>query len=86
LQLLQQGLLDSFDVFHGVVMPSVYHGEQKFGELYVLLEIKSGQVTITNNSITKSYAGKHKDVLKQGHLQRTATISRLQCAGLCRRP
>jgi thymidine kinase len=92
LHLLQQGLPDSFDVFHGVAMSSVHHGEQKFGELdavvlspeghIVLLEIKSGEVSIAANSITKSYAGKHKDVLKQVHVQRTATISRLQNAGL----
>jgi AAA domain/UvrD-like helicase C-terminal domain len=33
LQLLQQGLPDSFDVFHSVAMSAVHHGEQKFGEL-----------------------------------------------------
>jgi AAA domain/UvrD-like helicase C-terminal domain/Nuclease-related domain len=92
LQLLQQGLPDSFDVFHSVAMSAVHHGEQKFGELdvvvlspqghIVLLEIKSGEVSITANGITKGYAGKPKDVLKQVHAQRIATISRLQGEGL----
>ena len=90
--LLQQGLSDSFDVLHSVAMSAVHHGEQKFGELdmvvvspeghIVLLEIKSGEISITANSITKSYAGKPKDVVKQVHAQRNATIARLQREGL----
>jgi Nuclease-related domain len=92
LLLLQQGLPDSFEVFHSVAMSAVHQGEQKFGELdvvvlapqghIVLLEIKSGEVSITANGITKGYAGKRKDVLKQVHAQRIATISRLQGEGL----
>jgi AAA domain/UvrD-like helicase C-terminal domain/Nuclease-related domain len=94
LLLLAQGLPDSFDVFHSVAMSSIHQGEQKFGELdiivlspaghIVLLEIKSGDVAITEHGIAKSYAqrAKPKDVAKQVHAQRSATVSRLQQEGL----
>ncbi len=100
LLMLEQGLPDSFYVYHGLATASVHHGEQKFGELdavvlstqghIVLLEIKSGEVSVAADGLSKSYfnqsglgqANQPKDIAKQVHAQRSATISRLQGEGL----
>jgi HPt (histidine-containing phosphotransfer) domain-containing protein len=69
LSVLESGLPDSFDVFHGVAMSGIHGGVQKFGELdavvvspqghLLLLEVKAGAVNVTAQGISKVYFKPH---------------------------
>jgi hypothetical protein len=92
LQQLQDGLPDTFKVFHGVNWSAVHEGVQRFGEFdavvlapnghMVLLEIKSGEVTVVEGRLSKAYGAHHKDIGKQTGQQHAAMRSRLAQAGL----
>lgn len=95
LDVLERGLPPGFDVFHNVHWSSIHLGQQSFGEVDVvvvsplghlmLLEIKAGDVAITDQGITKQY-GHHgayeKDVVRQAKRQHSALLGRLQQVGL----
>ena len=86
LQLLQDGLADSFDVFHNINWSTVHDNQQAFGEYdfvvvspgghILILEIKSGPVTDTDNTLTKKYGlSGTKDI---GHQMRRLHSSLLE--------
>jgi predicted RecB family endonuclease len=65
LQQLRQGLPDSFDAYHSVQWSSLHDHNQRFGEIdivlspqghLVLLEVKTGDVSIDEHGITKQYS------------------------------
>jgi hypothetical protein len=86
LRMLEQGLDDRFDVFHNLPW-SVMHGDhQSFGEYdfvivspggqLLILEIKSGEVTESDDGLTKQYGRQGpKDI---GHQMRRMHSSLLQ--------
>lgn len=95
LALLEQGLSDGFDVFHTVDWSSMHNGVQNFGELdavvlspgghLVLLEVKSGDVTVAEDGLSKLYRhanGHIKDIGHQSRRQHSAIRSRLNEQGL----
>jgi len=63
LLVLQDGLPENFDVYHSVNWSSVHQDQQRFGEIdalvlsplghITLLEVKAGDLNITDNNITK---------------------------------
>ena len=64
LLILEQGLSNGFDVFHGVHWSTVHQDLQRFGEIdviavapsghLVLMEVKAGEVTVSDDGVTKS--------------------------------
>jgi hypothetical protein len=96
LKLLDQGLPDSFDVFHSVDWAAMHQGFQNFGELdavvvapsghLMLLEVKAGAVSVVNDALVKVYSNpggkKTKDIGRQVRRQYSAMMSRLSEEGL----
>jgi hypothetical protein len=95
LALLEQGLTDGFDVFHTVDWSTMHNGGQTFGELdavvlspnghLVLLEVKAGDVTVSDDGLTKLYphsGGQTKDIGHQSRRQHGAIRDRLNKQGL----
>jgi hypothetical protein len=86
LRLLEQGLDDRFDVFHNLPWSGMQGEQQSFGEYdfvivspggqLLILEIKSGDVTESDNGLTKQYGRQGpKDI---GHQMRRMHSSLLQ--------
>jgi len=78
LRLLQDGLPDSFDVFHNLPWSALHDGQQGFGEYdfvivspggqLLILEIKAGQIEDSGERLSKQYGpGGRKDI---GHQMR----------------
>lgn len=95
LLILEQGLSNGFDVFHGVHWSTVHQDLQRFGEIdviavapsghLVLMEVKAGEVTVSDDGVTKSYGGltpKIKDVSHQTRRQHGALLGRLTDSGM----
>lgn len=97
LQMLEQGLPASYDVFHSVDWANVYQGNQTFGEFDVVvlsplghvlvLEVKAGSMQASAQGLSKQYrqtGGRTtvKDVGQQAHRQRSAVVNMLQTQGL----
>ena len=92
LLLLEQGLPNAFDIYHSVVWSVVKKGKQRFGEIDIvvlsplghiaILEVKAGQVNITDRSILKTYAGKEKDIGSQLGSQFSAWVARIKDQGI----
>ena len=82
LQQLQSGLPDTFDAYHSVQWSSLHEETQRFGEIdivvltpqghLVLLEVKAGDVSISEHGITKQYSSdpsNPKNINHQIHAQ-----------------
>lgn len=96
LNLLAKGLPDGFDVFHNVDWADMHGGSQNFGELdavilaptghLMLLEVKAGEVRVSNNALVKDYwnlgGTRTKDVGQQARRQHSAILNRLSNEGL----
>jgi hypothetical protein len=93
LEMLQVGLPDSFDVFHGLAWSSIHHDVQRFGELdltvvspegnILVLEIKAGEVFSDQGLLLKNYGDqKPKDIGHQLGRQHGALRRRLKDAHL----
>ena len=96
LLLLEQGLPDSFDVFHNVDWSTLHDDQQSFGELdavvvapsghVMLLEVKAGPVSLSENTIVKTYTGiggpRSKNIEVQSRRQHGAMLDRLSKEGL----
>ena len=93
LDILEQGLDGSYDIFHGVDWSTMYRGDQRFGEIDVvvvspsghvlLMEVKSGELELTDGKLYKVYENgrRTKDVAAQTGGQHSAMLSRLPKAG-----
>jgi superfamily I DNA and RNA helicase len=92
LSLLEVGLPAGFDVFHQVSWSSVHEGQQRYGELDVvvlspighvtLLEVKAGSVDLSDAGMFKTYRGAAKNIGSQIKTQFSAWLARLNEAGL----
>ena len=92
LLLLEEGLPIGFDVYHSVNWSVVKNGKQRFGEIDVvvlspfghiaIMEVKAGDVQITDNSLSKTYDGHEKDIGHQLGSQFSAWKSRINDQGL----
>ena len=79
LQLLADGLPDSYTLFHGVHWASVSAAYDRHGELDIvivnsagdvaLLEIKAGELSLSPGGIFKRYGAEQKDVARQADTQ-----------------
>jgi hypothetical protein len=85
LRLLQDGLPDSFDVFHNLPWSALHDGQQSFGEYdfvivspggqLLILEIKAGEIDFIDEHLSKNYGwGASKDI---GHQMRRLHASLL---------
>lgn len=89
---LAQELPPEFAVFHSVTWSQIDRGQQRFGEIDVIVlspagdlaifEVKSGSVEISAQGIEKSYRENSKDVLFQLQRQYGGLRQRLQEEGL----
>ena len=93
LEILQMGLPDTFDVFHGLTWSTIHASVQKFGELdltvvspqgqILILEVKAGSVYSNNGSLFKNYQQeKPKDIGQQLGRQHGALKKRLKQANM----
>ena len=93
LEILELGLPDAYDIFHGVDWSTMYQGDQRFGELDVvvlspsghllLMEVKAGDLELREGRLYKAYENgrRVKDVAAQVGSQHSAMLSRLPRAG-----
>lgn len=89
---LQASLPNEFEIFHGVNWHSVHEGQDRYGEIDIvvlgpngnllLMEIKAGQVSLRNGELFKLYAHKELNIAAQLRIQYAAMINRLKQAGL----
>lgn len=92
LQRLEDSLPDGYEVFHSVSWHSVHEGNDRHGEIDVvilapngnmlLMEIKAGSVILRNGQIYKMYGADERDVDRQIRVQYSAMVNRLKEAGL----
>ena len=88
LRQLQDGLPDSFDVFHNLGWSAMQGGQQGFGEYdlvvvgpggaILILEIKAGSVGVTDTGLSKTYGGKHKDIGQQMRRQHASLLEHIK--------
>ena len=89
---LEASLPDGYEIFHSVSWHSLHNDYDKHGEIDIvvlspignvlLVEVKAGDVSITDGQITKVYRDGPSDVGRQTRIQFAAVISRLSNAGL----
>jgi hypothetical protein len=89
---LIQGLPESWRVFHGIPWIAPFHQRMQPGEWDVvvlspsghvlILEVKSGAVSVGAKELSKRYGSKTKSVTHQLNLQRHALLNKLRRAGL----
>ena len=89
---LKLSLPDGFHIFHSVTWHTLYQDRDKHGEIDIvvlsptgnvlLIEIKSGDVSIANGQMIKAYREGSSDVGKQIKVQFAAMVNRLTHAGL----
>lgn len=94
LNLLAQGLPDSFDVFHNLNWSSVHGDRQQFGEIdlavvsprghVLLLEVKAGEALQDDDGLHKRYGGEHKNIGHQVRRMHSAIAQRMNTATLSR--
>jgi len=94
LNLLAQGLPDSFDVFHNLNWSSVHGDRQHFGEIdlavvsslgnLLLLEVKAGEALQVNDGLHKRYGAENKNIGHQVRRMHSAMVERLNTAQLSR--
>jgi len=88
LELLSSELPNGFDVFHSVEFSSTHANKQYYGEIDVLivspaghliaLEIKGGEVSVTDQGLYKSYKSGTKDIRNQVQQQRGTWLNILK--------
>ncbi len=88
LRQLQEGLPDSFDVFHNLRWTSAQDGQQHFGEYdfvlvspggqLLILELKAGSVQADARGLGKAYGAQHKDIGQQVRRQHASLLDRIQ--------
>jgi thymidine kinase len=91
LEQLQTDLPVGFDVFHGVGFSSTHGDKQYYGEIDVLvlspaghlvaLEIKAGEVSVSEQGLFKQYKSGPKDIRQQVQQQRGTWLSILKKNG-----
>lgn len=89
---LQSSLPDGYQIFHSVSWHSLYNDRDKHGEIDIvvlspigsvlLIEIKAGDVSITDGQMIKLYREGPSDVGRQTKVQFAAMVNRLSQAGL----
>lgn len=94
LNLLAQGLPDSFDVFHNLNWSSVHGDRQQFGEIdlavvsplghLLLLEVKAGEALQDDDGLHKRYGGESKNIGHQVRRMHSAIAQRMNTAPLSR--
>ncbi len=92
LEQLQASLPDSYDVFHGVPFQTVHRGEDRFGEIdlivlapngnILLMEVKAGSLELIDGKLVKLYGRDQCDVARQSRVQHAAIVNRLAESGL----
>lgn len=91
LRALEDSLPQGYDVFHSVGFSTTHNDKQYFGELDVLvltpaghliaLEVKAGQITLTDEGLFKQYKNGTKSVHQQVNQQRGTWFSLLKANG-----
>lgn len=91
LEQLQNDLPVGFDVFHGVGFSSTHGDKQYYGEIDVLvlspaghlvaLEVKAGEVSVSDQGLFKHYKSGPKDIRQQVQQQRGTWLSILKKNG-----
>jgi hypothetical protein len=89
---LKQSLPDAYEVFHSVTWHSIDHGDDRHGEIDVvvlgpsgnllLMEVKSGDVILRDGGVFKLYSAREHDVARQSRVQYSAMVKRLKEAGI----
>lgn len=92
LRLLADALPATFRLYHGVHWSGMHESTQRFGEFDVIvlapggdlavLEIKAGEVDLSEQGLFKTYGGQRKDIARQTHAQLNGLIGRLREAHL----
>ena len=92
LRQLQEGLPDSFDIFHNLSWSAMQNGQQGFGEYdlvvvapggsLLILEIKAGSVSASDTGLRKSYGGMNKDIGQQMRRQYASLRQRMDDGAL----
>lgn len=90
LETLERGLPEAYLLFHSVDWTKAADDREQHGEIDIvvlnqagdvlLLEVKSGDVTLSAGGMFKDYAGHTKDVVAQARMQHGAILARLQQA------
>jgi hypothetical protein len=89
LRVLEQGLPEGYDIFHNLLWSGLHDGQQNFGEFDVvvvspggqllIVEIKSGEVDISNERLTKTYGPQGiRNIGHQVRRQHAALLDRVQ--------
>lgn len=89
---LAASLPDGFEVFHGMELHAVRSGRDHYGEIDIvvmapsgallLMEVKAGEVSVSEGRIYKRYGAELCDVDQQCRVQRGSLLGRLQDAQL----
>ena len=89
---LEAYLPDGYEIFHSVSWHALHNDRDKHGEIDIvvlsptgnlmLVEVKAGEVMITDGQITKLYRDGPSDVGRQTRIQFAAVVNRLSQAGL----
>lgn len=92
LERLQDSLPDGYEVFHSVPLQTVYKGEDRFGEIdlillaptgnILLMEVKAGSLELIDGKLIKLYGRDKCDVARQSRVQHAAMVNRLSESGL----
>ena len=89
---LQQSLPDGYDVFHSVAWQTAHQGEDRHGEIdlvvlapsgnMLLVEVKAGDVALIDGKLVKLYGRREHDVARETRMQHAAMLNRLAESGL----
>ena len=89
---LQQSLPDGYEVFHSVTWQTAHQGEDRHGEIdlvvlapsgnMLLVEVKAGDVELGDGRLVKLYGRREHDVARQTRVQHGAMLNRLAESGL----
>lgn len=87
-QLLSQALPDACTIYHSLEISHLHEGSQRYGELDVVvvfpsghlavLEVKAGEVQLSDRGAFKRYGGVEKNLAHQAHAQTQGLIGRLR--------
>lgn len=88
LRRLEDGLPDSFDVFHNLPWSAMHNGQQGFGEYdfvvltpagkLIILEIKAGPVVDSQDRLSKHYGSDVKDIGQQMRRLHASLLERMK--------
>jgi hypothetical protein len=92
LESLRLGLPDDFEIFHEVTWHTIHEGNDRHGEIDIvvlspsgnvlLMEVKAGSVLLREGGIFKRYGQQEKDVARQCRVQYAGMVARLKSAGI----